>query len=170
VVVHENTGSSSAAAGGTFSKASFKAKSQEPNSNGTEEVDVDDPDFWKKFLAHVPEEEEKEEETQARRQRSQKNYSERSYQENFERHLLYAESEEDDASVESAALAIDGVRLSWGGSTDCDWRKVDAEAVVKYLCTFGYCDGIASDRLRSLVLKEKHSNSEVSSALIENQR
>lgn len=45
-VVHDNTGSGSAAAGGTFSKASFK----NTNSDGVaaDEVDVDDPDFWTK--------------------------------------------------------------------------------------------------------------------------
>lgn len=43
-VVHENTGSNSAAAGGTFSKASFKAANQGESA----EVDIDDPDFWKK--------------------------------------------------------------------------------------------------------------------------
>jgi hypothetical protein len=42
-VVHENTGSNSNAAGGTFSKASFK----NTNSDAAE-VDVDDPDFWTK--------------------------------------------------------------------------------------------------------------------------
>lgn len=41
-IVHENTGTKSKAAGGTFSKASFK------NANETAEVDVDDPDFWTK--------------------------------------------------------------------------------------------------------------------------
>lgn len=43
-VVHENTGSNSTAAGGTFSKASFKAT----NQGGSADVDIDDPDFWKK--------------------------------------------------------------------------------------------------------------------------
>jgi hypothetical protein len=168
VVVHDNTGSGSSAAGGTFSRASFKAKSQDPHSN--DEVDVDDPDFWKKFLAHVPEEDDEEEQLQGRRQRNQqKNYSERTHQENLERHLQNDENE-DDASVESVALEIDGIRLAWGGSTDCDWRRTDVEAVGKFLCTFGYCDGLAADRLRSLVLKEKHSDNEVSSTLIENQR
>ena len=41
-VVHENTGSKSNAAGGTFSKASFKNTTAD--SNAAEEVDVDDPE------------------------------------------------------------------------------------------------------------------------------
>ena len=51
-VVHDNTGSGSKAAGGTFSKASFVNKT--PSKKGdtvdgqtaTEDVDVNDPDFW----------------------------------------------------------------------------------------------------------------------------
>ena len=50
-VVHDNTGSGSAAAGGTFSKASFINKTPSKNgdtSNGqaTEDIDINDPDFW----------------------------------------------------------------------------------------------------------------------------
>ena len=41
-IVHENTGSKSSAAGGTFSKASFVGNANEA------EVDIDDPDFWTK--------------------------------------------------------------------------------------------------------------------------
>lgn len=45
-VVHENTGSNSKAAGGTFSKATFSAST--PGTNGkTEEIDIEDPEFWK---------------------------------------------------------------------------------------------------------------------------
>ena len=50
-VVHDNTGSGSAAAGGTFSKASFINKTPSKSgdtSNGqaTEDIDINDPDFW----------------------------------------------------------------------------------------------------------------------------
>jgi len=45
-VVHENTGSNSKAAGSTFSKATFSAST--PGTKGkTEEIDIEDPDFWK---------------------------------------------------------------------------------------------------------------------------
>lgn len=47
-VIHENTGSKSNAAGGTFSKASFKAKKTGEGGDGTgddagDDVDIDDP-------------------------------------------------------------------------------------------------------------------------------
>ena len=54
-IVHENTGSGSAAAGGTFSKASFvnkttpsKKEGDDGNGGGqaTEDIDINDPDFW----------------------------------------------------------------------------------------------------------------------------
>jgi hypothetical protein len=48
-IVHDNTGSNSAAAGGTFSKASFKApKTPDPKKSGetgeSMDVDIDDPE------------------------------------------------------------------------------------------------------------------------------
>jgi len=46
-VVHENTGSQSSAVGGTFSKASFTASK---TNNVADDVDIDDPDFWKKMV------------------------------------------------------------------------------------------------------------------------
>jgi hypothetical protein len=50
-VVHDNTGSGSAAAGGTFSKASFINKTPSKtgdtsNGQSTEDIDINDPDFW----------------------------------------------------------------------------------------------------------------------------
>ena len=73
-VVHENTGSNSNAAGGTFSKASFK----NTNSDGiaAAEVDVDDPDFWTKVVGEAKEEEP---EQLGQRKRTQGSYSEKEY-------------------------------------------------------------------------------------------
>ena len=73
-VVHDNTGSGSASAGGTFSKASFKAT----NSDGVDAagVDVDDPDFWTKVVGEAKEEEAEE---LGKRKRAQNNYSEKLY-------------------------------------------------------------------------------------------
>jgi SNF2 family DNA or RNA helicase len=54
-VIHSNTGSNSNAAGGTFSKASFKAP-KTPNAKegeAVEEVDIEDPDFWKKIVGEA---------------------------------------------------------------------------------------------------------------------
>eukprot|EP00978_Attheya_sp_CCMP212_P033461 scaffold135122_cov54-Attheya_sp.AAC.1 len=74
VVVHENTGSNSKAAGGVFSKASFKV-----NKNGAmiDDIDIDDPRFWEKVIGkEVPDEEEI---INSKRQRTKKNYSELEY-------------------------------------------------------------------------------------------
>ena len=53
-VVHENTGSQSGAAGGTFSKASFQM-TKTPGKE-KEAVDLDDPNFWAKvgFFRFLP--------------------------------------------------------------------------------------------------------------------
>jgi hypothetical protein len=50
-VVHENTGSKSGAAGGTFSKASFKMT--ETPGKEKNNADVDDPNFWAKVSVHI---------------------------------------------------------------------------------------------------------------------
>jgi hypothetical protein len=59
VVVYENTGSHSSAAGGTFSKARFGV--EKGHNNPHQDVDIEDPEFWKKTIGEVaPEEDEKE--------------------------------------------------------------------------------------------------------------
>lgn len=164
-VVHDNTGTGSSAAGGTFSKASFKAKSPDPHSKGgDEEVDVDDPDFWKKFFKDLPQEDE-EELHRGKRQRNKHNYSDRIYAENLEQNLLG--DGDDDSSVESMDLEVHGIRLAWGGQKDSEWRKTDAETMLKSLCTYGYGNAITSERLSSVVLKDAHSANEVSYAIVD---
>ena len=52
-LVHDNTGSKSIAAGGTFSKASLKASKgifDSANKSNGEDVDIDDPEFWTKMV------------------------------------------------------------------------------------------------------------------------
>eukprot|EP00984_Skeletonema_dohrnii_P000282 scaffold91_cov114-Skeletonema_dohrnii-CCMP3373.AAC.4 len=76
-VVHENTGSKSSAAGGTFSKASFKST----NDGGADAagVDVDDPDFWTKVVGEVKEEVNEDDVAGKKRKRSEKSYNENEY-------------------------------------------------------------------------------------------
>ena len=94
-VVHDNTGSGSAAAGGTFSKASFKAT----NSDGVDAagVDVDDPDFWTKVVGEAKEEETEE---LGKRKRAENNYSEKLYSQQIDAAIRGdgggAESDDDD--------------------------------------------------------------------------
>ena len=50
-VVYQNTGSKSNAAGSTFSKASFTAVHDDADREGNvDDVDIEDPDFWKKVV------------------------------------------------------------------------------------------------------------------------
>jgi hypothetical protein len=52
-IIHENTGSHSKAAGGAFSKATFKISYVKDTSSAgaeAESVDIDDPDFWQKMI------------------------------------------------------------------------------------------------------------------------
>jgi len=50
-VVYQNTGSKSNAAGSTFSKASFTAVHGDAERKGNvDDVDIEDPDFWKKVV------------------------------------------------------------------------------------------------------------------------
>merc|ERR1711957_886637 len=84
-VVHDNTGSNSSAKGGTFSKASFKASSSLTGAaleGSAEDVDIDDPEFWKKMVGEAK----VEDDTtllNKKRKRNRANYSERDYDRNI---------------------------------------------------------------------------------------
>jgi hypothetical protein len=141
-VVHENTGSKSNAAGGTFSKASFKAKTLDPNSKSIDEdIDIEDPDFWKKMIGEGSLDDAEEVATE-RRPRTQKNYSEIAYKKQLEAALLVQSSDgenDSDSSDEDGATGYDSdERLRWGGSLPCEWKKDDVESIVKALSTYGY--------------------------------
>jgi hypothetical protein len=92
-VVHENTGTGSTAAGGTFSKASFK----NIHSEGAvaAEVDVDDPDFWTKVVGEAKEEEVAE---LGQRKRQQQSYSEKEYLKRLDADGVAGSDVDDDAS------------------------------------------------------------------------
>jgi len=142
-VVHDNTGSQSNAAGSTFSKASFKAsKSPGAGSKGggaAEDVDIEDPDFWKKMLGDVVEKKGPDDVTQRRRRTKMTNYNE----DNLARYLDATLGEESGSSSnegEDEDDVDDSVeRMRWGGSAlKNEWKKDDADAVAKALLTFGY--------------------------------
>lgn len=117
-VVHDQTGSNSNAAGGTFSKASFKApktpaKGQDKVS--AEDVDIDDPDFWTKTVGEVKVVDESTIATGKKRKRTQAHYSEKAYDKALAGNLLLSgtdgsdgddsdsESDEDEWSVEEGS-------------------------------------------------------------------
>jgi len=104
VVVQENTGSNSKAAGGVFSKASFKV-----NKNGAmlDDIDIDDPRFWEKVIGKEVQDEE--EIINSKRQRTKKNYSELEYDRKLnselnEKRTFYESDHDDDGSVSIADL------------------------------------------------------------------
>ncbi|KAL9182865.1 hypothetical protein ACHAXT_004144 [Thalassiosira profunda] len=167
-VVHENTGSNSAAAGGTFSKASFK----NTNSEGvdTEEVDVDDPDFWTKVVGEVKEQEQAVE--LGKRKRDKPQYSEKETWKQLDREIRFGvdggsgaeeaandesssdeysdsggESDDEYLNLDNAAMKIiskatkskkKDERYRWGGSGASEWKQSDADAVMKAIQAYGY--------------------------------
>jgi hypothetical protein len=152
VVIHDNTGSSSNAAGSTFSKASFKAaRSPESSANKGEDIDLEDPDFWTKMIG-VSKVDEATETLDKRRIRSQKNYAEDSFTNDVD-----ASFEPVDCGSEaSVSQSVDDDdqstydRGGWGGSpADNRWKKDDAVSVFESLFLFGY----GSRALKSLDLK-----------------
>jgi SNF2 family DNA or RNA helicase len=144
-IVHENTGSQSSAAGGTFSKASFKSKADGINNVG-EDVDIEDPDFWKKMIGEGNAEE-GDETMEKRRTRVPMNYSEQDYHRQLNAALKTTlddginngnksdESDFEDEILENGKLNL---ALHPGVPHTKDWGKSDVENLVKALSTFGY--------------------------------
>ena len=163
-VIHENTGSNSQAAGGTFSKASFKNTGA--SDGAATEVDVDDPDFWTKVVGEAKEEEEEE---LGKRKRAQHSYSEKEYMKRLDaaiRDGVEGSDAEDNVSLSSefsdpgdsedeslnlnneALMTIvkstrskkkKDERYQWGGSLTTEWKQGDVEALVnKSLSMYGY--------------------------------
>jgi hypothetical protein len=177
-VVHGGTGSDNRpAAGSTFSKASFKvAKSPDASgkvSSSHEDVDVDDPDFWTKLLGK-PVETDAADLLSVRRERAAAgSYAENAFTAELdgaiflrseagdENHDVYAadEDDEDDGGGEDYDNC-EGSR--WGGSPEKnEWRKDDAETLVKLLLRFGY-DSEVYEKFCSLSQNQPYSRQEVS--------
>lgn len=160
-VVHENTGSKSSAAGGTFSKASFKAKTPGGTSND-EDVDIEDPDFWKKMIGEGSVDDD-EEIAGGRRQRTHKNYSETEYKKQLSA-LLDSDSEK---SPDEDEVNGDGnERFRWGGSLPSEWTKDDVESLIKALSTFGYNRMAWKDFVNHSDLSKEYDLQEVSELII----
>lgn len=163
-VIHDNTGSKNNVAGSTFSKASFKAPKTPDGkkSTGGEDVDIDDPDFWKKMVGEGQVESDGLDFDGRKRTRREANYSEKEYQKQLDNSLMLSDSESgsgasdgDDSSVDSfdctvsdGSLATNGVppkrreRAKWGKKSNLadssQWNKSDAEKLFKGLQLYGY--------------------------------
>jgi len=153
-VVHENTGSHSAAAGGTFSKASFRLSLGKDSSSAkdTEQVDIDDPDFWVKM---VGERVERSTPIILKRRRAMPNYRESGV---GSQHSSSSSASVDDTSSNSSD-SDDSAELTkitkeprrWGGKLPGEWRKKDMKDIVEILQSFGYPDIPTSAVLAKLV-------------------
>jgi SNF2 family DNA or RNA helicase len=147
-IVQDNTGSKSNAAGGTFSKASFKSRTSGLDDKG-DDIDLEDPDFWKKMIGEGNMVED-EETMERRRTRALLNYSENDYKRQLNAALELDNDDgknDDDRSYESdgAGDYVDpqirdenNERLRWGGTLPNEWKKDDVDNVVKTLSTVGY--------------------------------
>jgi len=145
-VVHNNTGSESNAGGGTFSKASFVAHSTPSGKDGgqREDVDIEDPDFWKKMVGEAKDEPES---VLKPRQRKQAIYSEKFYERQLDQVIAFnpSVSDKDSDSASDGSVGSDdesddeGIeRARWGGSMQNHWKKSHATKVLECMERFGY--------------------------------
>lgn len=142
-VVHENTGTGSAAAGGTFSKASFVSKTPSKDPSGqtvAEDIDINDPDFWKKMVGEAKPEAES---ILKPRSRNQASYNEKEWDKNFKQSLTFdgnlaSEASDDSDESEEDPDNANQERYRWGGSKPEHWTKKNAQSVVDALERFGY--------------------------------
>ena len=118
-VVHENTGSAANGAGSTFSKASFKAK--KGDGKGTtaaeEDVDVDDPDFWKKIVGEGTAQKDRTAGPEKKRKRKAQNYSEKAYDRAFRHHFVVDSPADSDQSPDGSD-SDSGSDASFSSDTD----------------------------------------------------
>jgi hypothetical protein len=160
-LVHENSGSKSNVAGGTFSKASFKAKGTTDPTDGENsinhiDVDIDDPDFWSKMIG-VTKAEENVIEHGKKRRRRMTNYSESQYGKSIDQtigDLASDQSQSDEArdddfdeneisdssTSNSPRKKLKVESTNWGRKNAEGWTRVDVEKVVKGLLSYGYAN------------------------------
>jgi hypothetical protein len=142
-VVHDNTGSTSNAAGGTFSKARFTAAKTPDTAKGKgkhEDIDIEDPDFWKKMVGESNAEEVADDPLSKRRHRTETNYSEREYMKQLETTLKLSDDENnsDSDSYADEEGEETSERCRWGGSSPSEWKKEHVESLIQTLLLFGY--------------------------------
>ena len=160
-VTHDKTGSQGNVAGSTFSKASFKApKTLDGNKLFVEEdVDIDDPDFWKKMIGDVQVENDGMALGEQKRKRREANYSDEKYQEQLENSLMLSDPESDSSLLDENDDSVDSLdnaaldnsherreghreRILWGKkpkiSDPSQWDKSDVEKLLKGLQLYGY--------------------------------
>jgi len=159
-VVHDNTGSGSNAAGGTFSKASFVAPKTPSGKQGNQEqdIDIEDPDFWKKMVGEAKPEAES---VLKPRKRSKANYSEKVYGRELQQMISLNpdDSESSDSGGDESDDSDDEMeddtqeRARWGGPKPEHWRKPQALTVLEAVERFGF-GNIAWEEFKKVLLPE----------------
>jgi superfamily II DNA/RNA helicase len=141
-VIHDNTGSQSDAAGGTFSKASFSAKTPTGKKGSvTEDIDIEDPEFWTKMVGEAKEEERSELKP---RKRSTLNYSEKFHDHRFNEEILDVSDsdasggsdESDESDDEDFGDVVE--RSRWGGQRPENWKRSQARDLLDCIEQRGY--------------------------------
>jgi hypothetical protein len=166
-VVHDNTGSQSGAGGGTFSKASFQVSKTPSGKDKGDQIEVDDPNFWVKILGDKHLKDERDDLASKKRQRTQTNYSEDAYKQQFEATLTVVdEASDDDSATDSNDDDGDDQlgRVRWGISKEDDWDKAEADAFSDFIVAFGYGNTDWTEVASGLNLRQK-SIDEVSSVV-----
>ena len=138
-VIHENTGSKSNASGGTFSKASFKTSTGPEMANGEEttnrDVDIDDPDFWKKMVGEAKAEHSDVLQSGKKRSRNEKVvYNENLFHQGLEETIVESDSSSSATGEESGDDSF------------------EAEEEIE---EFNFSVNIRNDQLKKLMLKRK---------------
>ena len=163
-IIHENTGSESKSKGGTFSKASFKVEDKH-GGDGKSEVDIDDPDFWKKMVGEAKP---TKQDTPAKsRKRRKVNYNmNASPGDSSNGDDNYADANGSSSSDdEDETSTINSEKKSWGGKRPVDWKRSEAISMLDFLHKFGYCSLAAAEDDKNKIgnsFKPTKTRSEVS--------
>jgi hypothetical protein len=155
-IVHDvaaGGGSGNGGSGSTFSKARFALpSSSSKDTHGvnkgkfvpTDDVDVEDPDFWRKIVGEKAIQEAEAPQILAKGKRTQqaKNYSERMTWKQIDRQLSMSDSHssdsESDQSEHENTEELHVERMLWGGNRVNEWKQEDVELLVKALMARGY--------------------------------
>ena len=169
-VVHENTGSGSTAAGGTFSKARFTAPKAPSSAKkaANEDVDIEDPDFWKKMVGEGEDDDDQDDLAGKRRKRTVKSYFEGKINES----LAYSDAEDDeddddddDSGDDESYASDDGLgpreRAKWGGTKASEWKKEEVKRLLSLLQAHGYDSVSWATIVEKLAAKNQHDVKEV---------
>lgn len=147
-VIHDNTGSNSNAAGGTFSKASFNAK--RGASAPGKDVDIDDPDFWTKMVGEAKATNDDDHISSGKKRiRKKANYNEQLIASELDRHLLSgSESEGVDSSSSYESESDDSITMDQACEYNLNSESVLQNSLLQGLLNIKRQQRLVSERRR----------------------